>query len=86
MQKKKIKTKDNEWMYLNYYPLSFERLDKETPTVVFLLGIFGSSSCPYAKIMAKMVNWLKWRFAIINRRGWDFNPLYSEKFFHEEDI
>lgn len=86
MQKKAIRTTDKETIYLSYFPLSFERLPNNIPIVFFLVGIFGGTYAYYSQQFAKMVNQLGWKFVIVNRRGWDFNEIQSEKIFHENDI
>lgn len=33
-----------------------------------------------------MVNEIGWGFATINRWGWNKSTLYSDKFFHKDDL
>ncbi len=48
MHKKAIKTSDGERIYLSYYPLNYKRMEKQTPMVIFLVGIFGSTYASYS--------------------------------------
>ena len=57
-------------------------MPKETPVIIFLVGIFGASRASYARQMALLTAQKKWKFVIINRRGWNFNPLNQDKIFH----
>ncbi len=56
-------------------------MPKDTPLVIFLVGIFGASNESYAREIARMVAKKKWKMVIINRRGWNFSPLSSERIF-----
>lgn len=82
--KEKLQMQDKGEINLEWYPKDYKSMN--TPIVVFLLGITGNSKNRYAKEYAEIVNKNKWRFVIINKRGFDFSNLKTGIFVRKNEI
>lgn len=85
-EKQPFKLSDGGELSLDWFPLNYNNFPKETPIVVFLLGSFGTSEDAYAKEFCLMIQKKNWRMVIVNRRGWDMQPLKNEKFIHQDEL
>ena len=84
--KQKIKLKDSGIMNIEWYPLNYKTMPKETPIIAFLLGMGGNSNGSYVKAYAEIIKNNKWRMVILNRRGFDRIKLKSPTFIDKEEI
>lgn len=77
---------DGGELSLDWFPLNYNNFPKETPIIAFLVGSFGTSEDAYSKELCLMIQKKNWRMVILNRRGWDLQPLKNEKFIHQDEL
>jgi predicted alpha/beta-fold hydrolase len=71
---------------LDLFPYNFADMKTDTPIVVLIPGCLGNSQIGYVKEYAKIVEKKGWRLAVMNRRGFDMEPLKSENFIHDDEM
>ena len=75
----KFEASDGEILQLDWYPKHFKQMPPETPIVVFVPGMFGTSQDCYSLEFCKKVHArLGWRTFVLNRRLF-VSPLYGKK-------
>lgn len=83
-----FKLKDGEVLPLDWYPRDYKSLSPDTPIVVFVPGIFGTSYDRYSLEFCKMLHQtLGWRSFVLNRRVF-MNKIQGNtiiSYFHFED-
>lgn len=72
-------------MVLEWYPRNYADMPPTTPIVAFILGAAGVSCDEYCKLIAQIVSKRGWRICVMNRVGFGYNYLKSEKFVSKSE-